>query len=203
MKLHPIPDLKESPSQTAGPYVHIGLTPNFSGITGVISYDLGANMLAGETTGERITITGRVLDGSGAPVSDAVLELWQADAEGEYRSSALTPGAFQGWGRQPVLEDGRYTFETIKPGRVLGPDGKLMAPHVSLWIVARGINIGLQTRIYFSDEAEANASDYVLNKVMDPRRRGTLIAKRQDGTPSRYELDIHLQGESETVFFDI
>lgn len=108
--------------------------------------------------------------------------------------------AFTGWGRQPTQSDGSFTFETIKPGRVEGPDGKPMAPHVSLWIVARGINIGLQTRLYFADEAEANAEDYVLNKIMDPRRRDTLIAKK-DG--QRYVLDIHLQGERETVFFDI
>ncbi|RYG25863.1 MAG: protocatechuate 3,4-dioxygenase subunit alpha, partial [Burkholderiales bacterium] len=92
-------------------------------------------------------------------------------------------------------------FETIKPGRVAGPDGKPMAPHVSLWIVARGINIGLQTRLYFEDEAEANEGDFVLNKIMDKRRRQTLIARKEAG--GRYVLDIHLQGEKETVFFDI
>jgi protocatechuate 3,4-dioxygenase alpha subunit len=201
MQLHPTPVLKESPSQTAGPYVHIGLTPNFCGITGVIDKDLGATMVSETTKGERISIVGRVLDGTGAPVSDAVIELWQADSEGNFVEVApgTTPD-FTGWGRQPAGPDGGYEFKTIKPGRVAGPDGKLMAPHVSLWIVARGINIGLQTRVYFSDEAEANASDFVLNKVLDARRRETLIASK-DG--QRYVLDIHLQGPQETVFFDL
>jgi protocatechuate 3,4-dioxygenase alpha subunit len=205
--LHPVPLLKESPSQTAGPYVHIGMTPNFCGITGVIDADPGITMLTPDTKGERVTVTGRVFDGSGAPVSDAVLEIWQADSEGSF-AGPMSPNsnsvpAFTGWGRQPTQADGRFTFETIKPGRVDGPDGKPMAPHVSLWIVARGVNIGLQTRLYFADEAEANAGDYVLNKITDPRRRETLIARREDGSVARYVLDIHLQGEKETVFFDI
>ncbi len=199
LTLHPTPSLKESPSQTAGPYVHIGLTPNFCGITGVIDADLGATMVTADTQGERITLAGRVLDGSGAPVGDAVIELWQADADGNF-PTAETRALFSGWGRQPTQPDGSYRFETIKPGRVIGPDGKPQAPHVSLWIVARGINIGLQTRLYFSDEAEANGADFVLNKIMDPRRRETLIAQKDGST---YTLDIHLQGDRETVFFDI
>jgi protocatechuate 3,4-dioxygenase alpha subunit len=199
LKLHPTPSLKESPSQTAGPYVHIGLTPNFCGITGVIDADLGARMVTDKTQGQRITITGRVLDGTGAPVGDALLELWQADADGNF-ATRQEPGHFGGWGRQPTQADGTYTFETIRPGRVAGPDGTPQAPHVSLWIVARGINIGLQTRVYFADEAEANSADFVLNKIMDPRRRETLIAQKDGST---YKLDIHLQGDKETVFFDI
>lgn len=204
LKLHAIPVLKETPSQTAGPYVHIGMTPNFCGITGVIDADPGVTMLTPDTVGERITITGRVFDGSGAPVADAVLEVWQADSQGSFASpmgpSSNSGPAFTGWGRQPTQADGTYTFETIKPGRVEAPDGSLQAPHISLWIVARGINIGLQTRLYFEDEAEANAGDYVLNKIMDPRRRQTLIARKEG---QRYVLDIHLQGDNETVFFDI
>jgi protocatechuate 3,4-dioxygenase alpha subunit len=196
--LHPVPTLKETPSQTAGPYVHIGMTPNFCGITGICDADLGLTMLTPNAKGERITITGRLFDGAGVPVSDAVIELWQADGEGTFSA----PG-FSGWGRQPTQADGTYAFETVKPGAVTGPDGKPQAPHVSLWIVARGINIGLQTRLYFSDESEANAADFVLNKIMDPRRRDTLVARREDGNSPRYLLDIHLQGERETVFFDI
>ena len=204
--LHPVPTLKETPSQTAGPYVHIGMTPNFSGITGVIDADPGISMLTPDTKGERIDITCRVIDGSGAPVADAVIEIWQADADGGFvtppsRDSNSRP-SFLGWGRQPADTDGSCTFETIKPGPVAGPDGRPQAPHVSLWIVARGINIGLQTRLYFSDEADANADDYVLNKIMDKRRRPTLIAQKQDGDVPRYVLDIHLQGPNETVFFD-
>lgn len=202
--LHPVPVLKESPSQTAGPYVHIGMTPNFCGITGVIDQDPGKTMLADGYNGPRIALRGRVIDGSGAPVSDAVLEIWQADADGNYPQASEQPQAFTGWGRQPTREDGSFLFETLKPGRVKAPDGTLMAPHISVWIVARGINIGLQTRVYFDDEAEANSADYVLKKVMDPRRRATLIAKRDDADGVlAYHFDIRLQGEGETVFFDI
>jgi protocatechuate 3,4-dioxygenase alpha subunit len=205
--LHPVPTLKETPSQTAGPYVHIGLTPNFAEIRGVYAEDPGSTMLTPDTKGERITITGRIFDGSGAPVNDALVELWQADGTGSYvapmgPNSNAAP-AFTGWGRQPTNGEGVFSFATIKPGPVPGPDGKPMAPHVNLWIVARGINIGLQTRLYFEDEAEANGTDYVLNKIMDPRRRQTLIARREPGEPARYGLDIHLQGDRETVFFDM
>ena len=205
--LHPVPTLKETPSQTAGPYVHIGLTPNFAEIRGVYEADPGSTMLTPDTKGDRIIITGRVIDGSGAAVNDALLELWQADADGSYAApmgpNSNSAPAFTGWGRQPTNAEGAFTFETIKPGPVPGPDGKPMAPHVNLWIVARGINIGLQTRLYFEDEAEANATDFVLNKIMDPRRRQTLIARKEDGPVPRYVLDIHLQGDKETVFFDM
>ena len=205
--LHPVPTLKETPSQTAGPYVHIGLTPNFAGINGVYDTDPGSTMLAPDTKGQRITIAGRIFDGAGALVNDALVELWQADGTGVY-AAPLAPNAgaapaFTGWGRQPTSADGLFSFATIKPGSVPGPDGRLMAPHVNLWIVARGINTGLQTRLYFEDETEANAQDYVLNKIMDPRRRQTLIARREPGEPVRYLLEIHLQGDRETVFFDM
>ena len=164
--------------------------------------DLGATMLTDSTEGERIEIAGRVIDGDGAPVIDAVIEIWQADASGIYRTQAQA-GEFTGWGRQPMSEAGAYSFKTIKPGRVAGPDGKLMAPHISLWVVARGINIGLQTRLYFEDEAEANATDWVLSRIPSPARRKTLIARKEAGEMPRYVLDIRLQGENETVFFDL
>ncbi|TIT11603.1 MAG: protocatechuate 3,4-dioxygenase subunit alpha, partial [Mesorhizobium sp.] len=136
--------LKESPSQTAGPYVHIGLTPNFCGI-GVYQSDLGSTMVNGETKGERIELRIRVLDGTGTPLKDALIEIWQADASGLYNSPAEMRGAadpnFLGWGRQPTdMETGICRFQTIKPGRVPFRDGRLMAPHITLWIVARGIN---------------------------------------------------------------
>ncbi len=115
--LHPTPTLKETPSQTAGPYVHIGMTPNFCGITGVIDADPGASMLTPDTKGERITITGRVLDGSGAPVGDAVLEIWQADADGAYAApmgpNSNSRPAFTGWGRQPVKAGRELEFGPI------------------------------------------------------------------------------------------
>jgi protocatechuate 3,4-dioxygenase alpha subunit len=196
---------KESPSQTAGPYVHIGLTPNFSGIEGVYPRDLGVSMVNEKTLGERIRITGRVIDGNGTPLRDALVEIWQADAAGLHNSPCETRGKadpnFTGWGRQPAgMEDGVFAFDTVKPGRVPWPDGRLQAPHVSFWIVARGINIGLNTRMYFGDEAAANAQDPLLARIEHQDRVRTLIAPR-DGNV--FTFDIRLQGEGETVFFDI
>ncbi|MBZ9738941.1 MULTISPECIES: protocatechuate 3,4-dioxygenase subunit alpha [unclassified Mesorhizobium] len=195
---------KESPSQTAGPYVHIGLTPNFCGIDGVYASDLGATMVNDRTKGERIGLRIRVLDGTGAPLKDALIEIWQADADGLYNSPSEMRGAadpnFHGWGRSPTdMETGLCSFETIKPGRVPFRDGRLMAPHITLWIVARGINLGLHTRLYFSDEEEANAQDPILARIEHRVRVSTLIAERQGDA---YVFDIHLQGEKETVFFD-
>ncbi|MBZ9657764.1 protocatechuate 3,4-dioxygenase subunit alpha [Mesorhizobium sp. ESP-6-4] len=196
--------LKESPSQTAGPYVHIGLTPNFCGIGGVYANDLGSTMLNGETKGERIELRIRVLDGTGTPLKDVLIEIWQADANGLYNSPSELRGAadpnFPGWGRQPTdMETGVCLFRTIKPGRVPFRDGRLMAPHITLWIVARGINVGLHTRLYFSDEEKANAEDPILARIEHRLRVPTLIAERRGDT---YVFDIHLQGEKETVFFD-
>lgn len=197
--------LKETPSQTAGPYVHIGLTPNHSGIDGVYPGDLGAAMVNDRTLGRRITVTGRVLDGTGTPLKDALVEIWQADAEGLYNSPSERRGTadpnFTGWGRCACDgATGEFRFETIKPGRVPFKDGRMMAPHVNFWIVARGINLGLNTRMYFGDEAAANAEDPVLMRIEHRLRVQTLIAA-VDGSSCRF--DIHLQGESETVFFDI
>ena len=198
--------LKESASQTAGPYVHIGCVPSFAGLTGMYGgNDLGDTMITDDVNGERITIEGYVFDGSGAPAKDALLEIWQADAAGLYNAPTETRGQadpnFTGWGRQPTDGDtGRYRFETIKPGAVPYPGGQMQAPHCVVWIVARGINLGLNTRIYFDDEADANASDPVLNKVELSARRDTLVAKKSGNT---YTFNIHLQGEHETVFFDI
>lgn len=197
--------LKESPSQTAGPYVHIGLTPNFAEIGGVYPDDLGTSMVNDKTKGERITVTGRVLDGTGTPLKDALIEIWQADAEGLYNSPSEVRGSadpnFTGWGRCPSgMDDGVFTFKTVKPGRVPFNDGRMQAPHITFWIVARGINIGLQTRMYFGDEEKANEEDPILNRVEHRVRVPTLIAKREGDV---YHFDIHLQGEKETVFFDI
>ncbi|PSJ63039.1 protocatechuate 3,4-dioxygenase subunit alpha [Pseudaminobacter soli (ex Li et al. 2025)] len=198
--------LKESASQTAGPYVHIGLTPNFCDIKGVYPADLGATMVNEKTKGERITIRARVLDGTGTPLKDALIEIWQADADGLYNSPSEMRGTadphFAGWGRKATdMDTGECVFETIKPGRVPFKNGRKMAPHISFWIVARGINIGLQTRMYFPEEEAANAEDPVLARIEHKVRVPTLIAQRAaDGA---YVFDIHLQGEKETVFFDI
>lgn len=203
--VQPLGYLKESASQTAGPYVHIGLTPNFSGITGVYESDLGATMVNAKTLGRRVTLTGRVLDGTGTPLRDALIEIWQADAKGLYNSPSELRGSadpnFAGWGRCATDgETGEYRFETIKPGRVPFKDGRLMAPHISFWIVARGINLGLNTRLYFGDEEAANAEDPVLARIEHRVRVPTLVAVA-DG--DAYRFDIHLQGENETIFFDI
>ncbi|MDF0696194.1 protocatechuate 3,4-dioxygenase subunit alpha [Rhizobium sp. MC63] len=197
--------LKETPSQTAGPYVHIGLTPNFCDITGVYDSDLGVAMVNDKTLGERITVTGRIFDGAGALVRDAVVEIWQADSAGLYNSPSEMRGAadpnFTGWGRCPTrAEDGAYSFETIKPGRVPFKDGRRQAPHITVWIVARGINIGLQTRMYFPEETEANAADPLLSRIEHRERVATMVATR-DGAICHF--DIHLQGPDETVFLDI
>jgi len=201
--------LKESPSQTAGPYVHIGATPNWVEITGVWEEDLGLVLVGPETKGERIIVKGRIFDGSGHPIRDALVEIWQADAEGLYNSPEEKRGTadpnFVGWGRQPTDgTTGEYRFETIKPGRVPYKDGRPMAPHITFWIVARGINIGLHTRMYFGDEDAANAECPVLARIEHKYRLETLIASRgeENGLPT-YTFDIHLQGEKETVFFDI
>ena len=154
--------LKETASQTAGPYVHIGTNPNWVEITGVWGGDLGLVLVGPETRGERILVTGRIFDGLGKPLNDALVEIWQADAEGLYNSPEEKRGKsdphFVGWGRQPThRETGEFRFETIKPGALPYIDGRPMAPHITVYIVARGINIGLQTRMYFGDEVEANA----------------------------------------------
>jgi protocatechuate 3,4-dioxygenase alpha subunit len=205
-----LPYLIETASQTAGPYVHIGLAPAAAGLA--LRTQEKPNVLVGALTeGERIRIEGRVIDGAGAPLRDGLIELWQANAHGRYnhpadtQQKALDP-EFRGFGRSVTdLESGLFWFETIKPGRVPGRRGQPpMAPHVSLWIVARGINIGLNTRMYFDDEAAANAEDPVLRLVEPAERRQTLIAARgQRGGEVVYRFDIHLQGAQETVFFDV
>jgi protocatechuate 3,4-dioxygenase alpha subunit len=201
--------LKETASQTAGPYVHIGLAPKQAGFD-IFENNFG-NVLAGpDTRGERIRIEGRVIDGSGTPLRDVLLEIWQANAAGRYnhpadRQSKEIDRGFRGWGRAcSDFETGLYTFETVKPGAVEGRNGRVMAPHVNFWIVARGINVGLNTRMYFADEAAANASDPVLNLIEWEVRRKTLIAQRTERNGEAvYRFDIHIQGPEETVFFDI
>lgn len=202
-------DLKETPSQTAGPYVHIGLTPNRLGIGGIYPVDLGASPVRDGAKGERIVITGRVIDGAGMVLRDALFETWQADAAGIYPVNdprgAADPNV-TGWARIAAdFDSGIWRLETVKPGRVPFPDGRMMAPHISVWLVARGINLGLQTRIYFDDEVEANAACPVLSRIEHRDRVATLLARRTGtGTGTgEYSFDIRLQGPDETVFFDI
>lgn len=201
--------LKETPSQTAGPYVHIGCTPNFAGIENIYPDDPGTAMTNDKTKGERITIKGHIIDGAGTPLKDAMVEIWQADAEGFYNSTSETRGEadpnFAGWGRCATnMKDGSFILHTIKPGAVpmprYGDKTGIQAPHILFWIVARGINLGLCTRMYFPEEEEANAACPVLAKIEHTHRIETLIATQRD---ENYTFDIHLQGERETVFFAI
>jgi protocatechuate 3,4-dioxygenase, alpha subunit len=197
--------LKESASQTAGPYVHIGLTPNFSGITGVYPEDLGREMFTGKVGVERITIEGRIFDGGGAIIKDALLEIWQADSAGLYNSPVETRGVadigFSGWGRCATdMETGVFRFETLKPGPVPFPAGGMQAPHVSFWIVARGINLGLNTRMYFAEDKALLDADPVLKRIEHRDRLATIVIASDKGT---YKFDIHLQGAKETIFFDV
>jgi protocatechuate 3,4-dioxygenase alpha subunit len=201
--------LKETASQTAGPYVHIGLAPKAAGFD-IFEKNFDNVLAQPETRGERIAIEGRVIDGSGTPVRDVLLEIWQADSCGRYqhpadRQQGQRDEDFRGWGRAcSDFESGVWRFETVKPGAAEGRNGRRMAPHLNFWIVARGINIGLNTRMYFSDEPQANAEDPVLNLIEWAVRRKTLIGEREErGGEVVYRFDIHLQGADETVFFDI
>lgn len=199
--------LNETPSQTAGPFVHIGLAPGAAGFD-IYQHELGQDIAGPNAKGERIRVEGLVIDGTGSPVKDVLIEAWQANAEGVY-AHPEHPGeveeGFRGWGR--VITDfatGNWGFETVKPGCTPGRSGSIMAPHINLWIVARGINTGLNTRLYFSDEEQANAADPVINLIEWENRRQSLIATRTDTEGSVvYRFDIRLQGENETVFFDI
>ena len=196
--------LRETASQTAGPYVHIGLAPGAAGFD-IYGTELGHDITGPNAKGERIRVEGRVIDGMGAPIKDVLIEVWQANADGHYahpEGGGPVEDGFRGWGRViSDFETGEWGFDTVKPGQTRGRDVGPQAPHLNLWIVARGINVGLNTRLYFGDEVEANAADPVLNLIEWEHRRATLIAERDsDGT---YRFDICLQGDRETVFFDV
>jgi protocatechuate 3,4-dioxygenase alpha subunit len=194
--------LRQTPSQTVGPFFAYGLTPAQYGYP--FRALAGSALVDDDTPGERIRITGRVLDGEGNPVPDAMLEIWQADAAGRYAHPADPRGSirrFTGFGRcgTGTEPDRRFAFDTIKPGA----PGDGQAPHVNVIVFMRGLLSHVYTRIYFADEAEANARDPVLAHV-DKARRHTLIASRET-TPGGtvYRLDLHMQGPDETVFFDV
>ncbi|MBW4721252.1 protocatechuate 3,4-dioxygenase subunit alpha [Saccharothrix obliqua] len=184
-------ELQTTPSQTVGPFFAIGLP-----------WDDGPFVVPEGTPGA-FRIEGRVLDGEGVPVPDAVVETWQADPDGRFDHPDDPRGAvrwkdFRGFGRCPTDEAGRYGVLTVKPGPLPAADG-LEAPHLNVSVFCRGMLVRLVTRIYFPDE-EANADDPVLCAIDDPAARSTLIATRN---PTGYTFDIHLQGEHETVFFDV
>ncbi len=175
-------------SQTAGPFLHLGLTDNHS-----------VACVAGKgAEGEPVRLTFRVLDGDGVPVPDAMVELWQADSEGEYVSHEAT---FRGFGRLATSEDGSCTFETIKPGRVPGPGDRLQASHINLSVFSRGLLKRLSTRVYFSGEA-ANAEDPILALVPETRRE-TLFARPDPARVGAWIFEVRMRGENETVFFDV
>ena len=190
-----------TPSQTIGPFFHFSLT----------TAEHCVRCIAGpQAQGERVWLLCRVLDGEDAPVPDAMIEIWQADAEGHYRSAGDVQGdaqnnavdpAWRGFGRLATGEDGSCEFETVKPGRVLGPGNVFQSPHVEVAIFARGILKQLSTRIYFANDP-ANQEDPVL-QLVPQARRGTLMAQPDPGRPGHWRFDVHLQGEQETVFFDV
>lgn len=168
---------RETASQTAGPFVHIGLLPEAAGLASPFARaTAGPRLWKEDTPGERIVIEGQVIDGEGAPLTDVLVEIWQSEA------------AFSGWGRSAAApETGLFRFETIRP----------QAGFISFFILARGINLGLHTRLYFENAPD----DPVLNQIEPASRRSTLMARLQ--APGSYRFDIRLQGEGETVFFDL
>ena len=166
-----------TPSQTVGPYFSIGLP-----------WPDGPTVVEPGTDGA-ITLSGHVLDGEGAPVPDALIETWQAGPDGSFDSG------FRGFGRAATDEDGRWEITTVKPGRV----DDAQAPHIDVSVLARGLLNRVVTRIYFADEAEANAADPVLAGLSEAQR-ATLVAEPADGG---YRFDVHLQGADETAFFTL
>lgn len=195
-------DTVPTPSQTVGPFFHVNLT----------RVENCVRCIAGpRVKGERVWLQCRVLDGAGEPVPDAMIEIWQADAQGRYYSvdavhdsavlkSEDDPG-WRGFGRMATDEDGSCEFETIKPGRVPGSSGNLQAPHIEVAIFARGMLKQLFTRIYFAADP-ANREDAVLQLVPEDRRE-TLMAHPAPARAGKWSFEIHLQGEHETVFFDV
>lgn len=200
-----------TPSQTVGPFFAYGLTPK-----GRCAWDpngqyswknsVESNLVTPDASGTRIRIEGIVYDGDGAPINDCMIEIWQADSQGRYASSrdksALPNSGFKGFGRSATDKAGLFQFDTIKPGQVAGPGGKPQAPHIVVCIFSRGMIRQVYTRLYFADDA-ANAADPILAMVPEDRR-GTLLAHRQPGSdPVVYRFDVHVQGDNETVFFEI
>jgi protocatechuate 3,4-dioxygenase alpha subunit len=168
-----------------------------------------ADLTAGDPAGERIVIEGRVIDGDGAAVPDACVEVWQANAAGRYNhpddtqtDKPLDP-KFHGFGRVASDAEGRFRIVTIRPGPVPGRGNALQAPHINVTLFARGLLKHLHTRIYFADEP-ANATDPLLSSIEDASVRATLLARPAgDGSPKLYRFDIVMQGENETAFLDI
>jgi protocatechuate 3,4-dioxygenase, alpha subunit len=181
-----------TPSQTIGPFLHIEMP-----------YE-GEERLVRPNHQGAVRLLGRVTDGNGDAVDDALVEIWQANAAGRYahpedpRQDIPLEDGFTGFGRCATDQEGRFEFLTVKPGQVPGPDGRMQAPHIDVSVFARGLLNRLVTRIYFPDEADANAADPILSLIEDEAERRTLIADQDDGA---LRFDIRLQGEGETTFF--
>ncbi len=188
--------LGQMPSQTVGPYFAYSLTPTQYGYA--LPSIAGPEMADASTPGVHICIEGQVFDGAGVPVTDALIEFWQADAQGAYDQGEETNRRFTGFGRcgTGTMENGLFRFQTIKPG-VASPGD---APHIHVIVLMRGLLLHVFTRLYFADEASANAADPVLAEVPEARQE-TLIARLI--APGHYRFDIHMQGDAETVFFDL
>jgi protocatechuate 3,4-dioxygenase alpha subunit len=187
--------LSPTPSQTVGPYFHIGTDDGF----------IRGELVAPDRE-EAVRLFGTVRDGEGAPINDSMIEIWQANAAGRYahpedvREDLPLEEGFNGFGRTHTDADGRFEFVTVKPGMVPGPDGRPQAPHIDVSVFARGLLKRLVTRIYFPDEAEANEADPLLSSIEDAAARATLVAVEDDGG---LRFDINLQGDRETTFFAV
>tara|TARA_Y100000758_G_scaffold154332_1_gene109547 strand:- start:149 stop:730 length:582 start_codon:yes stop_codon:yes gene_type:complete len=185
-------------SQTVGPFLKIGLVRE------------GQEYVVPKNTNGALKVQGRVYDGEGKPVPDAMIEIWQANVHGKYNhpedlSDAELVKGFNGFGRSCTDEEGCFFFVTVKPGRVAGLGNTLQAPHIAINVFARGMLKQQVTRLYFSDEIHANSEDPVLNSIDDAEVRDTLVASKvndENGIPC-YKFNIHLQGEKETAFFDV
>ena len=189
-----------TPAQTVGPFFAYALTPHAYGSREIFSRDL----VTPHAAGRPIRIEGYVVDGDGEPIVDAMIEIWQADADGHFAGAEAAPGtntAFNGFGRSDLDSNGFYSFRTVKPGQVPGPNGSMQAPHINMAIFARGLLKHLFTRIYFEGEA-ANATDPILALVPEERRSTLIAARSERGGEVVHTFDIRLQGEGETVFFE-
>jgi protocatechuate 3,4-dioxygenase alpha subunit len=187
----------QTPSQTVGPFFHYGLFTRDN-----------LNILANdETQGKRIIIKGQITDGAGAPIPDAMVEIWQADSQGRYHHPADPKAVeadpnFRYFGRADTINNGIYTFRTVKPGLVPFDADRIQAPHINFRVFSRGMLIHAYTRLYFADEAEANQNDPILNLVPEVRRHTLIALPQETGDLTTYCFNIALQGENETVFFN-
>jgi len=200
-----------TPSQTVGPFFAYGLAPHSRcDWQPSDAYDwkqtVGSNLVTPDATGTRIRIEGRITDGDGIGINDAMIEIWQADAQGRYaspRDTRARPNTqFKGFGRSATDKNGEFSFDTVKPGSVPGPEGKPQAPHIVVCIYSRGMLRQLYTRLYFSDES-SNSSDPILTLVPGDRRDTLIAHKQSQAGHNVYRFDIRVQGGDETVFFDI